>query len=186
MDVLAFWISIASLVVAGLSWLSAHRANEIALAAPVKALDQELRSQMIDALTSARGDLNKAMTAASNGRDVPEVSDTFDHVHNLIERYERRYLGGKQHLRLMLTRRAVDMAKWPWSDLEQAQREVVRAQDAVRYAREHQERGLSGAEDELRKAERRHAALVSKLERDGREGLKFIDEELRSLRTEER
>lgn len=185
-DVAALWISIGSVIFAGLAWLSAHRANTIALAAPVRALDQELRSQMIEALTSARKDLDEAMSTARYGREVPEVSPTLSDAHNLIERYEQRYLGGQPQRRLMLTRRSLDLAKWQWSDLERAQREVGRAHDAVKHAREHNEARVAEAEVELRKVERRHAALVSQMEREGREGLKSIDEELGYLRAEER
>lgn len=186
MDVVALVVSVVSLVMAGLSWRAAHNANVIAAQAPVNALDQELRNQIVTVLIQARQDLSNAMAKVGRARDVADVSASLREADEVMERHESRYLGGRVRMRLMVTRGLIDLARTPWDDLVSAQNDVVRTRAALDMQRVDDPTRVSEAEAELRDAQRRQDATGRALLTAAGKAVEVIDVELENLRREER
>ncbi len=184
----ASWVwAAASCVISLVALGIAFRANWIAGRAPLKAVDQERRGQLLRALEEVRDETRAAMRTLSGAQDAPNRPACIEATQVLTEHLRLLYMAGKHKQRLRLAWLAM-------VDIDRRWGAVVFTQDRVRAATTHDEKMRHDYPDsdsgeraaELVQSRRERDAAVADFTHGLADALKTLDEEINNLTTDER
>lgn len=146
------WLAFLALVVAGVSAVIAGgsavfafkantlagEANAIARTVPIKALDQEFRSQLINVLLATQAPLAQAEAQLRGGSDLRDDPQRLEDAAAVLESVSARYMGGVQavNTRIRLLRVEVSELAGEWRASLREQEQVRTTKATLLHMRE--------------------------------------------------